>query len=150
MKKYYTMAAIALLLFAACASVSGKNGKLVIGPVVGVYIKEGGLYFSARVDTGAETSSINAGDIRFSNGQVEYSIVNESGKASRLTSRVVRESTVKNAESREKRYYVYLTITYMGLEKKTLVNLNHRGDSRYKLLLGRNWLSGSYLVDVDR
>ncbi len=150
MKKFYKPAVIALLLFTACGSATGKNDKQVIGPVVGVYINEGGLYFSARVDTGAETSSINARNIKFSNGQVEYSIVNESGKAARLTSRVVRESTVKSAESREKRYYVYLTISYMGLVKKTLVNLNTRDESRYKLLLGRNWLSGSYVVDVDR
>jgi len=38
----------------------------------------------------------------------------------------------------------------MRLVKKTLVNLNTRDEFRYTLLLDRNWLSGSYVVDVDR
>ena len=39
---------------------------------------------------------------------------------------------------------------YQQDTKKILVNLNDRSASTYKLLLGRNWLSGSYLVDVDQ
>ncbi|MGB5440526.1 MAG: RimK/LysX family protein [Gammaproteobacteria bacterium] len=139
-----------ILCLAAGENPARTNEKLVIGPIVEVYISEADIYFSARVDTGASTTSINAEKLKAANGRVEYTIVNERGKESRLSSAIVKESIVKNAESREKRYYVYLTIQHMGLAKKTLVNLNYRGESAYKLLLGRNWLSGNYIVDVDR
>lgn len=66
-----------------------------------------------------------------------------------ISSKIEDERFVKNAESREKRYYVFLTISYKNISKKILVNLNNRSNSTYKILLGRNWLSGRYLVDVD-
>lgn len=150
MKRYCSLVVLTLVCFAAYGDSTGGKEKSVIGPEVEVYLSEGDIYFSARVDTGAATTSINAIKIKSSNGQVEYSLVNERGKESRVISRIIKESSIRNAESREKRYYVYLTIIYKGLAKKTLVNLNNRGESTYKLLLGRNWLSGSYIVDVDK
>jgi hypothetical protein len=150
MQKYYKLTAVVILYLAACDYSPASNEKLIIGPTAKVYINEGDITFVGRVDTGAATTSINTRNIEASNGQVEYLIINKHGKESRISSKIIKESYIRNAESREKRYYVYLTITYMGHSKKTLVNLNDRYNSRYKILLGRNWLSGSYIVDVDK
>ena len=124
--------------------------KEIVGAVVNVKIEEAGIDLVARVDTGAKTTSINASNINESHGFVSYTVVNAQGQKSDLKSRIVDELVVKNAESKEKRYFVNLTIKYKQDSKKTLVNLNDRSGSTYKLLLGRNWLTGSYLVDVDK
>ena len=125
------------------------DNKITIGQKAKVLIVEANTEFEGRVDTGAATTSINAHNILVSNGRLEYRLINQHGKEAKIVTDVVKQSFVKNAESREKRYFVHLTISYMGLTKKTLVNLNDRSDSKYKLLLGRNWLAGHYIVDVD-
>jgi hypothetical protein len=139
-----------LLFLLIIGNSCGNNDKLIIGAVAEVYIEEGNINFVGRVDTGAKTTSINARNIYASNGFVEYVLINRWDKEARIKSKIVKESYVKSAEAREKRYYVYLTINYMGLSKKTLVNLNDRSLATHKMLLGRNWLSGSYIVDIDK
>lgn len=123
--------------------------KKIIGQKATVKIKEGGLSFIGRVDTGAETTSINASKIKIDGDFVEFFILNKKGEDAYLKTKIIDEKYVKNAEKREKRYYVYLTIEYKGFSRKTLVNLNDRSTSTYKILLGRNWLMGHYMVDVS-
>jgi len=124
--------------------------KEIVGAIANVKIEEGNIDLVGRVDTGAKTTSINADNISVSNGFVSYTVINALGKKSTIKSKIVSELEVKNAESKEKRFFVNLTIHYRERAKKTLVNLNDRSESTYKILLGRNWLSGSYLVDVDQ
>ncbi|MBL6998546.1 MAG: ATP-dependent zinc protease [Gammaproteobacteria bacterium] len=145
------MTIVRVLLLWILIAVSAVNAeKLIIGPTALVVIQEASISFNARVDTGAGTTSIHAKNIRIANGMVDYTIINQSGTEARLSSRVVREGVVKNAEVRETRVFVYLNIQHQGQTRQTLVNLNDRSKSSYKLLLGRNWLTGSYLVDVDK
>lgn len=145
------MTIVRVLLLWILIAVSAVNAeKLIIGPTALVVIQEASISFNARVDTGAGTTSIHAKNIRIANGMVDYTIINQSGSEARLSSRVVREGVVKNAEVRETRVFVYLNIQHQGQTRQTLVNLNDRSKSSYKLLLGRNWLTGSYLVDVDK
>ncbi len=139
-----------LVLFLVAATGRGDTDKKIIGALATVHIEEGGIEMVGRVDTGAKTTSINAINIKASNGFVSYTVVNALGKKARLKSKIEDELLVRNAESKEKRLFVYLTINYMGDSKRSLVNLNDRSGSSYKLLLGRNWLSGSYIVDVDK
>ncbi|MBC8209691.1 MAG: ATP-dependent zinc protease [Gammaproteobacteria bacterium] len=145
------MTIVRVLLLWILIAVSAVNAeKLIIGPTALVVIQEASISFNARVDTGAGTTSIHAKNIQIANGMVDYTIINQSGSEARLSSRVVREGVVKNAEVRETRVFVYLNIQHQGQTRQTLVNLNDRSKSSYKLLLGRNWLTGSYLVDVDK
>ena len=123
--------------------------KEVIGPTATVEIKEAGIKFKGRVDTGAKTTSINATVLNVKDGKVKYSITNKDWEIVTLTSDIQDVRVVKNAEASEKRYYVYLTIVYRDKEHKVLVNLNDRTRSTYKILLGRNWLKGNYVVDVS-
>ena len=144
---------VSVLLIAGFAvsqgSAHGADRKIV-GALARVDIVEAGIEFVGRVDTGAKTTSINAQDITAANGRVSYRLVNDEGKSRNLSSEIVKRDAVKNADAREERYFIYLTLRYQQDTKKILVNLNDRSASTYKLLLGRNWLSGSYLVDVDQ
>lgn len=148
--KLKSIFSIVLFLQLAVECAYAVDNKITVGQKAKVLIVEANTEFEGRVDTGAATTSINAHNILVSNGRLEYRIINQYGKEAKLVSELVKESFVKNAESREKRYFVDLTISYKGLTKKILVNLNDRSNSKYKLLLGRNWLAGHYIVDVDR
>ena len=146
----FCLTVIVLIICASLQSPAVSSEKQLIGATAVVLIKEAGISFDSRVDTGAGTTSINAQNIKQSNGTVVYTIVNQSGQQARLSSKIIKQAVVKNAESSEKRMYVYLTLEYNGDIRTTLVNLNDRSNSSYKLLLGRNWLAGRYLVDVDK
>ena len=139
----------------SCAQVNDtkvqKNTtKITVGQTAEVYIQEGDMTFLGRVDTGAATTSINAQDISQVEDMVEFTMINQQGKAYRFKSKIIKESFVQNAEAKEKRYHVYLTLVYGKSTKKILVNLNDRSTSAYKMLLGRNWLTKDFVVDVDK
>ena len=123
--------------------------KKIIGPIATVNIIEGRIKFTGRVDTGAKTTSINAKNIKRKNDYVQFTLVNKQGQEISMKAKIIDERNVFSAEKREKRYFIYLTLAYDGITKKTLVNLNDRSKSTYKILLGRNWLKGKYIVDVS-
>lgn len=137
-------------------------GKRVVGPVETVRVVEADLLFRARVDTGAASTSINARDIAVEGAapgddpdghvgrRIRFTVVDGEDRAARVESVVRDVRTVRSADAREARYYVELTIEHDGRAAPVLVNLNDRSRSSYKLLLGRNWLAGRYVVDVDR
>lgn len=127
-----------------------NTSKIIIGQTAEVYVTEGKMNFLGRVDTGAATTSINAQDIEVEGDTVSFTMINQEGKTFRFKSPIEKESLVKNAEAQEKRYHIYLTLVYDKLSKKVLVNLNDRSTSNFKILLGRNWLSKDFLVDVDK
>ena len=143
-----------LLFLSACSPTSGVDNivdkKIIIGPMVSVNIVEANMDFLGRVDTGAATTSINAKILNISADNIDYLITNKRGKSVKLNSKIVKRTTVSNAEAKETRIFVVLDINHAGVTHKTLVNLNDRKDSKYKILLGRNWLAGRYIVDVDK
>ncbi len=75
---------------------------------------------------------------------------NEQGVSHKVKARIVETSLIRNAQGSEVRYMVELNIGEPGSEYKVKVNLRDRSKMSYKLLIGRNWLQGHYLVDVDQ
>ena len=66
-----------------------------------------------------------------------------------MTSEIAKVQTVVNAQGREKRYMVWLTLSASGIRKSILVNLRDRSQMKHKLLVGRDWLAEDFLVDVE-
>ena len=132
------------------SSFSQKNQlKKIIGEKATVEIKEGKINFLGRVDTGAKTTSINTKNIKKEGDFVKFTILNKQGQSFSMRTEIADERVVFNAGGKEKRFFVYLTLEYKGISRKILVNLNNRSKSTYKILLGRNWLKGKYIVDVS-
>ncbi|MBR1756145.1 MAG: ATP-dependent zinc protease [Alphaproteobacteria bacterium] len=126
----------------------------VIGAVERIYFLPMKSPFTARVDTGATTSSIDADNIkRFErDGQkwVSFTLINRDTKEKTdFEKPLSRRVRIKRTGEEEHRLTVNLDVK-MGRE--TFVaefTLNERHDFEYQGLIGRNILSGRAVVDVS-
>lgn len=135
------------------------SGKQVIGPTAVVEESESDLEFPARVDTGATTSSIHVEDCRVEDAAgemtenvgktIHFKIKNSQGETEWLRRKIAEISTIKTSERQETRYKVPITLHYKDVKKRVLVSLNDRSHMNYPVLLGRNFLQGDFVVDVD-
>ena len=143
------------------AEESSKQKKRIIGATAKILEKESGLIFKARVDTGAKSCSLHVEEMKVV-GEVEgwkenigkvvrFKVRNGSDKTKPIECRIKNFVLIKTSGHVERRYKVPLTLSWNGgaVEKKVLVTLNDRKGMDYPLLLGRNFLSGDFLVDVD-
>ena len=150
----YSSACLVLLL--ACTTLQADSHKQIVGATEIIGIAEAEMDFKARVDTGARTSSIHAEAIMVDTsdnpqGQpISFLLVNKLGQSHKIETRVASVVTVKTSEGSEIRYKVPLTLIWNDSSKTVLLTLNDRKAMRYRLLLGRNWLHGDFIVDVDK
>ena len=130
--------------------------KRTIGPTAKLYVEEAGFDYLARIDTGALISSIHAFDIqlegqvlspmRLNKGKkIWFMTENHRGMQARIEARVIDIPVVRSPFGSEERYIVELVIGH----HRVCATLRDRSQMDYKLLIGRNWLKGYYLVDVD-
>lgn len=153
----WAVAILAITCFAVGHHYALRN---VVPAVIPVVIDEAKLGFRARLDTGAEVSSINAIDVNVIGGegrptrdvgrQVEFTVLNEAGGRARISATIAGIHAIRTADCREFRYHVLLTVRHRDRTQRVLMNLNNRAQSAEKLLLGRNWLEEGYLVATHR
>ncbi len=136
-----------------------KKKKRVIGATTTVLEKQSGLLFRARVDTGSKSCSLHVDEMVIEDEEekwvdnigkvVRFRVKNRSDETHWLEGRIDGYVIIKTSGSRVRRYKVPLILRWKGIEKKVLVTLNNRNGMEYPLLLGRNFLRGDFLVDVD-
>lgn len=111
-----------------------------------------GISFNAKLDTGAETTSINAINPEFfeRDGKqwTRFKITNKQNKTATIEAPVVREATIKRHFGKQQvRPVIMLDICVGNVRKTVEVNLIDRSRLDYQLLIGRNFLKGSFLID---
>lgn len=157
MKSIVTIISL-FLLSITVASVSYAE-KTVIGETAWIGVEGIPFNYLARIDTGARTTSIHAIDVKVIDGSsnpdenvgktVSFRTLSREGKSTILARPILKVSTVKNSQGKEQRYVVSLQIASGEVKKEVKVNLRDRTAMTYKLLIGRNWLTRDFLVDVD-
>lgn len=130
-----------------------------IGPVTTITEVSSGLPFPARVDTGATTCSIHYEEIEIEDAaedpadnvgkRIRVLIQNADGEKEWVATKIVEHVTVRTSTDDEQRYKVPLKLRWQDVEKKVLVTLKDREKMKYPLLLGRNFLRGDFVVDVN-
>jgi hypothetical protein len=143
--------------------VTAKAQKRVIGATGMLMETSSGLSFPARIDTGAETCSLHVEKIEIQDRtarrtknvgkSVRFMLKGSDGKTQWVEGIVadavrVKSSSLKGGEV-DHRYKVRLTLQWKDVRKEVLVTLNDRTSMEYPLLIGRNFLEGDFLVDVD-
>lgn len=129
--------------------------KQVIGAIEQVSISPPGIVFTARIDTGAESASLDARDIQpfERDGQrwVRFVVVDrESQKRIELERRVLRYVRVVQAvtDEAERRPVVEFHLQLGTLSQTAEFTLSDRSHLQFPVLIGRNVLQDMMLVDV--
>ncbi len=142
---------------------SAKSAKRTIGATATLTETNSGIAFPARIDTGAETCSLHVEKIEIQDKtarrtknvgkSVRFLLKGSDGKTQWVEGIVadairVKSSSLKSGDV-DHRYKVRLTLQWKDVRKEVLVTLNDRTSMEYPLLVGRNFLQGAFLVDVD-
>ena len=131
-------------------------GLIIIGEVENVNFKSKGLKLKARIDTGAETSSLGVVDQqpfeRDGKKWLRFSVKDPANKKLiSFETLIVRTASIKRHGAEDmKRPVVKLKILLGKIEMERQFTLADRSKYTFPVLIGRNVLSGKYLVDVNR
>jgi hypothetical protein len=127
-----------------------------IGWVEFASLRFGDTLFSAKakVDTGANTSSLHAVNIEpFDRDGVPFLRFRVPlGDVCRVVEAPLhKRGVVKSSEGwKDERYFVEADLFLGGVHAPILLSLNDRSSMLYPVLLGRSFLRDRYLVDVSR
>lgn len=126
----------------------------IIGESEPIYFMPMTMPFQARIDTGAEMSSIDAKNIkkfeRDGEKWVSFDLVNrKNGERHHFEKKIKKIVDIKRINEHEKRYAVEMDVKF-GKEVITGVRftLADREKFEYQALIGRNILTGRAIVDT--
>lgn len=130
--------------------------KLVVGRREKVWVEGLQLALPARIDTGAETASLDARNItpfeRDGESWVRFDIPHPKGKGDLTLERPkIRDALIAQAstDAPERRVVIKLGIQLGSVRQLAEFTLSDRGHLDYQMLVGRNILRDVMLVDVS-
>lgn len=126
-----------------------ESAKIMVGAVEDVVLSPWGISFRARIDTGADLSSLDAREIVVRDDVADFKLGRRFG-GRRLRLPVVEWRQIQTATGTEKRPVVELSICLGSKLFRTPVTLKDRSAMLYPFLVGRSALSGSFFVDPSR
>ncbi len=148
--------ALLMLSFPAAGSAAEEDEALtlrIIGRNTAVMFADGGFMLDAKVDTGADSTSVDARNIetfeRDGEKWVRFEIVSNNDRNLTLERPIVSDVTIIQASgARQERYVVKLDLCVGDLLLPTEVNLANREGLDFRMLLGREFLiRGHFLVN---
>lgn len=134
--------------------VNKTNTLDVIGKLEPIYILPINVPFEARIDTGAQTSSIDAQNIksfeRDGEKWVSFEIVNDTSlEKHHFEKKIKRRTLITRTHKDEKRFVVEMDVKFANKIFQQEFSLNDREKFEYQVLIGRNILKGNFIVDVS-
>lgn len=127
----------------------------VVGWIERVRLDGDGLVLAAKLDTGADTSSLHASDIRWQSRKdgdwVVFDVTNARGDKVQFERKVIRIARIKRigGES-QKRPTVMMGLCLGQVYRQTQLTLVDRSGFNYELLVGRRFLAHYFAVDPAR
>jgi len=112
------------------------------------------MLIPAKVDTGADTSSIWASDVREHDGMLEFVLFGKgsqyyTGQTLTVPPSAYRVTTIANSFGhRELRFVVKLHVVLGGRLVRASFTLADRSSKVYPILIGRRLLKNKFVVDV--
>lgn len=134
------------------------DGKMVVGTVEKVSLDPPGVMYTARIDSGADGTSIHATDIvpfeRDGKRWVRFTLDRPDADSEPITMEreVVRRVRIRQAEldEVERRLVVMLQLTLGSFSDSVEISLTDRSHMEYPVLIGRNILRNNAVVDVSQ
>ena len=153
----HTSRSLRCLLLAGFAwwSVSSMAEPTVVGWIESVKLGGEGLVLPAKLDTGADTSSLHVSDItwirRHDGDWVTFEVAGKDNRKVRLERKVERVARVKKAAGGvQDRPTVLLGVCLGNTYRVTEVNLTDRTGFKLPFLVGRSFLAERFAVDSSR
>jgi hypothetical protein len=138
------------------ASTAGKLHLPIVGAVEWARVEPAGLWLESRIDTGADTTSMHAEEIQLieKDGRryVSFVLIDAvTGSRHPQELRLRRRVLIKQSGGPDQRRYVVRMWVTLGETRSRIdVNLADRANFEYPLLIGRNFLTDTLIVDVSR
>ena len=154
--RYITVLVLAMFAFTASSPAYSEEGsRQIAGLVEKVLIGKPGVEFQAKLDTGADISSIDAIDItaeeRGGARWLNFTVVRVDNERFSLSGKFIRHSRVKRiGGATSRRPVVLLEVCLGSVARLTEVSLVDRKGFDYDVLVGRNFLNGHFMVDPAR
>lgn len=138
------------------AAEAERGNKIILGYVEKVIISEHGFSVKARLDTGAQTSSLDARNIerfrRDGESFVRFEVLDpDSGDTVTLERPVERNVRIRqHGGSFMRRPVVKMWLCVADVMQQVEVNLTPRDEFLYPFLIGRSAMSGRIIVDPSQ
>ncbi len=149
---FFERVTTALLLISTLLPPTHAQSKEVFGYVERLHIREASLIMLAKLDTGADTSSIHARQLQEFEKDgapwVRFEIRNFQGEVREITAPVVRVAKIKRPSGpAQRRIVIKLGLCLGEMFQEEFVSINDRTKFDYQFLLGRSFLAGNAIVD---
>lgn len=148
--------AVLTLTQAAAQDEEPRGEPLVLGYIEDVAVGNRALAMTAKLDTGADTSSVHAYNVKVYNRSerdhwVKFRLIGKDGRAIRYDQNVIRFAQIKTKTGGLiRRPVIRLPLCVGGQWGRAEINLADRGDFEYEILIGREFLANRVLVDSGR
>ena len=158
MRKFSYLQLLLVLLLSVSACVTSDmdlvDSKQTIGWIEEVKIYPIDFTLDAKIDTGADTCSVHAENIKkFTKNKKEFAsfeMLNRFGKRQKLERQIVRYTKIKTKKGGfQVRPVVKLGVCLDKTLEFISCNLVDRSNFQYPVLVGRNYLAGKYLVNAS-
>lgn len=149
----FTTVFVLALLSTTLHAAATKNDKLTIGWIENVRIFPESFLVAAKIDTGADNSSLNVSEVsEFQRGGkrwVRFAINTVEGGKLYLEKPVSRYAKIKQKGTKsQKRPVVLIDLCLGNIYKRDVpVNLADRSKFKFNMLIGRSFLKNIALVD---
>jgi hypothetical protein len=142
----------AVFLGLALATCQLSHAKKVVGWAEKVCILPENVIVTAKIDTGADHSSIDVQAYHLFERDgvrwVRFDINNGQDQSVTFERKVVRMAKIKRHKGRHhERPVVNMTICMGGVKREADVNLIDRSRFTFRMLIGRSFLEGQFAVD---
>lgn len=149
-KSFLTIILVNLCLYAGLAQGETK----VVGWIEDAAITSSRFEVKAKLDTGADSSSLNAVNAeiieRGEDNYIKFKMVNRWGKEIEISEKIVRWTRIKNKFGvKHKRPVIKIDVCVANVMRHVEVNLVDRSNYKYQMLIGRSFLKGTPNLLVD-
>jgi len=132
-----------------------EDEKIVLGWVERALLFPSGFALNAKLDSGADNSSLHAENLEFTEEKgkkyVSFELFNRHGDKHQMKLPVVRSTKIKLKNGGlQRRPVVRLGLCLGGLYREVDFNLVDRSHFYYPMLIGRSFLSGNVIIDSSK
>lgn len=132
-----------------------EKNKKIVGRKETISIPDLDLFdLDAKVDTGADSNALHCDDIVLKDDTVSFTLldeVHESYHGKRMSFPIYKIKKVKSSNGQiQERPSIKVSVDFFGKKYKSVISLTNRSDMKFPMLIGRRFLSGRFLVDVEQ